>query len=166
MKRAGVGETATDIYESPIGWLCVEANDIGVIRVVFKPQGFEPEKRGRNEITEECVSQLGEYFDSKRSAFDIPLDLRGTPFQLLVWRTLLLIPCGEIWNYGKVAKHIGRENAARAVGGANHSNPVSIIVPCHRVTGSTGKLVGYGGGLWRKEWLLEHEKKIVKRPTP
>lgn len=162
MKREDVGAIATDIYESPIGGLVVKANDAGVVEVTFPPEGAKPERMGRSKITEACVSQLDEYFEGRRLTFDVPLDLYGTPFQLSVWRALLLIPCGETWSYGKVALHIGRERAVRAVGGANHSNPVSIIVPCHRVIGSDGKLTGYGGGLWRKEWLLEHEKKIVK----
>lgn len=163
MKEADVGTIVTDVYESPIGPLTVKANDRGILEILFPHEGIlQEQKNGRSGMTDACISQLAEYFEGKRSTFDVPLDLRGTPFQLSVWRTLLLIPCGQTWSYGKVALHIGREKAVRAVGGANHNNPVSIIVPCHRVIGSDGKLTGYGGGLWRKEWLLEHEKKIAK----
>jgi methylated-DNA-[protein]-cysteine S-methyltransferase len=100
---------------------------------------------------------LDEYFGGGRSSFDIPLDISGTPFQMSVWRALLLIPYGTTWSYGRLAAQIGRPKASRAVGGANHNNPVSIIVPCHRVIGSNGSMTGYGGGIWRKEWLLAHE---------
>ncbi len=163
MKKVGIDTIVVDIYESPIGPLCVKASDAGIVEVIFPHEGVHEEKRGQSPIAAMCISQLVEYFEGKRSTFNVPLDLRGTPFQLSVWRTLLLIPCGETWSYGKVARQIGREKAVRAVGGANHNNPVSIIVPCHRVIGSDGSLTGYGGGLWRKEWLLEHEKNIFKR---
>jgi methylated-DNA-[protein]-cysteine S-methyltransferase len=89
--------------------------------------------------------------------FDLPLDMRGTDFQRNVWEALLTIPYGETRSYGEIAKQIGRPDRARAVGAANGSNPVSIIVPCHRVIGSDGSLTGYGGGLPRKRWLLDHE---------
>ena len=89
----------------------------------------------------------------------MPLDLKGTPFQLSAWRALLQIPYGATSSYGGVAAAIGRPKAVRAVGGANHNNPVSLIVPCHRVIGSDGSLTGYGGGLHRKRWLLDHEAK-------
>jgi methylated-DNA-[protein]-cysteine S-methyltransferase len=126
----------------------------------FMASGKILEKPGdgpSNKFLRECVAQLDEYFDRRRTSFDIPLDLNGTPFQRAVWRALLLIPYGSTWSYGKLASQIGRPNASRAVGGANHRNPVSIIVPCHRVIGGDGSLTGYGGGLWRKEWLLLHE---------
>jgi methylated-DNA-[protein]-cysteine S-methyltransferase len=92
--------------------------------------------------------------------FHLELDMRGTDFQKSVWDALLTIPYGETRSYGQIAKQIGRPDRARAVGAANGSNPVSIIVPCHRVIGSDGSLTGYGGGLDRKRWLLEHEAGI------
>ncbi|MDR1965131.1 MAG: methylated-DNA--[protein]-cysteine S-methyltransferase, partial [Synergistaceae bacterium] len=98
-----------------------------------------------------------------RRAFDVPLDLKGTDFQMSVWRALLLIPYGRTSSYGSIASALGRPKAVRAVGGANHRNPVSIIVPCHRVIGHDGGLTGYGGGLWRKQWLLDHESKRATR---
>jgi methylated-DNA-[protein]-cysteine S-methyltransferase len=103
------------------------------------------------------AQQLAEYFEGSRSAFELRLDLRGTCFQKQVWDALLTIPWGVTSTYGKVAAAIGRPRAFRAVGAAIGANPVSIMVPCHRVVGSNGSLVGYGWGLERKRWLLQHE---------
>lgn len=103
------------------------------------------------------VRQLREYFAGSRREFDLPLRLQGTEFQRRVWSELQEIPCGVTWSYGQLAKRIGNPNAPRAVGLANGSNPISIVVPCHRVIGADGSLTGYGGGLERKRWLLEHE---------
>jgi methylated-DNA-[protein]-cysteine S-methyltransferase len=109
--------------------------------------------------------QLKEYFAGTRHAFDLPLHPHGTPFQLEVWGALLAIPYGETTSYGVIAQRIGRRNAVRAVGAANGANPLSIIVPCHRVIGSNGDLTGYGGGLPAKRWLLAHERKFAPRAT-
>jgi methylated-DNA-[protein]-cysteine S-methyltransferase len=103
------------------------------------------------------VSQVEEYFAGKRRGFDFPLDLRGTDFQLACWRALLAIPFGETRTYADIARAIGKPNAFRAVGMANHSNPIAIVVPCHRVIASDGTLCGYGGGLDVKRKLLELE---------
>ncbi|GGA55343.1 methylated-DNA--protein-cysteine methyltransferase [Kroppenstedtia guangzhouensis] len=103
------------------------------------------------------ISQLNEYFAGKRQRFDLPIDLFGTSFQKLVWQQLLMIPYGEVRSYKEVAQAMGAPKAVRAVGGANNRNPVSILVPCHRVVGSNGSLVGYGGGLKIKEYLLRLE---------
>jgi AraC family transcriptional regulator of adaptative response / DNA-3-methyladenine glycosylase II len=103
------------------------------------------------------VRQLSEYFAGTRREFDLPLRLDGTPFQQRVWQSLTEIPYGETWSYGELAKRIGNPNASRAVGLANGSNPIAILVPCHRVIGADGSLTGYGGGLDRKRWLLAHE---------
>lgn len=105
----------------------------------------------------EAVHQLGQYFAGERREFELPLDLRGTDFQRQVWQALQVIPYGEVVSYKWIASHIGSPSAVRAVGGANNRNPVSVIVPCHRVIGMNGQLVGYGGGLHRKELLLELE---------
>jgi len=107
------------------------------------------------------VKQLDAYFSKKRRRFEIPLDLRGTPFQLRVWELLLTIPWGETRTYGQIAKALSRPKASRAVGRAVGANPVSIVVPCHRIIGSNGRLTGYGGGLERKTALLEHEGLVV-----
>jgi methylated-DNA-[protein]-cysteine S-methyltransferase len=107
----------------------------------------------------EAVAQLDEYFRGRRKEFTLELQLSGTEFQKQVWRELLKIPYGRTVSYGVLAAALGKPGSARAVGGANHRNPVSIVIPCHRVIGADGQLVGYGGGLWRKKWLLAHEKK-------
>ncbi len=104
------------------------------------------------------TSALRAYFEGDvRAIDDLPVDLRGTPFQNAVWSALREIPCGETTSYGELARRIGRPNAVRAVGLANGANPVGIVVPCHRVIGASGALTGYGGGLPRKRWLLAHE---------
>jgi methylated-DNA-[protein]-cysteine S-methyltransferase len=104
-----------------------------------------------------CVRQLDEYFNGTRKEFSIQLDLRGTEFQKRVWQELLNIPFGTTTAYLKVASSLGDKKALRAVGRANGQNPIVILVPCHRVIGTDGSLTGYGGGLWRKEWLLNFE---------
>jgi methylated-DNA-[protein]-cysteine S-methyltransferase len=104
-----------------------------------------------------ALQQLREYFAGSRRTFDLPLALSGTAFQERVWRALSEIPYGETWSYGQLARHLGNPGASRAVGLANGRNPISIILPCHRVIGADGSLTGYGGGLPRKQWLLAHE---------
>ena len=114
--------------------------------------------RSGHRSTERLVAQqLSEYFAGKRQAFDLPLALHGTEFQLAVWNELLRVPYGETITYGELARRIGRPSAIRAVGAANGANPIPVIVPCHRVIGSNGTLTGYGGGIERKQWLLAHE---------
>jgi methylated-DNA-[protein]-cysteine S-methyltransferase len=112
----------------------------------------------------ETVRQLGEYFAGRRDTFDLPLKLHGTEFQRRVWAALCEIPYGQTWTYGELAVHIGRPTGARAVGLANGKNPIGVIVPCHRVIGSDGSLTGYGGGLHRKQLLLEHERALKGGP--
>ena len=105
----------------------------------------------------EVKPQLAAYFNGELTEFDLPLNLQGTDFQRMIWRQLQKIPFGQTMSYGEMAQRIGNPNGARAVGAANGRNPISIIIPCHRLIGSTGKLTDYGGGLERKEWLLAHE---------
>jgi O-6-methylguanine DNA methyltransferase len=112
------------------------------------------------------IEQLEAYFVGSASGFDVRLDLEGSPFQLTVWRQLLEIPYGETRSYGDIAKAIGQPRSARAVGLANNQNPIPIIVPCHRVVGANGTLTGYGGGLPRKRWLLQHEARFKDRVDP
>jgi AraC family transcriptional regulator of adaptative response/methylated-DNA-[protein]-cysteine methyltransferase len=114
---------------------------------------------GPNAILEQTERELNEYFEGARQQFDVPLVLAGTEFQENVWRVLLTIPYAATRSYGEQARAIGRESAVRAVARANGDNRMAIIIPCHRVVGSDGKLTGYGGGLWRKKWLLDHELK-------
>lgn len=110
---------------------------------------------------EHTKKQLTEYFQGKRQVFNLPLVIDGTDFQRQCWQQLQKIPYAETISYGEQAEKIGDKNKARAVGMANGRNPISIIIPCHRVIGSNGDLVGFGGGLSRKQWLLEHEKNVV-----
>ncbi len=134
------------------------ASDLGLRMVQFEP--FVPAGAGRHESTElldQAEDQLRAYFAGKLRQFHIPLDMQGTDFQKQVWRQLQEIPYGETRSYRQIAAAIGQPNAVRAVGAANGSNPLAIVVPCHRVIGSSGKLTGYGGGLPLKKRLLELE---------
>ena len=107
------------------------------------------------------ITQLGEYFAGERTDFDLEVELEGTSFQTTVWAALREIPYGETWSYGELARHIGRPTGSRAVGMANGRNPVSIVVPCHRVIGADGSMTGYGWGTDRKTWLLAHEGALI-----
>jgi len=145
--------------DSPIGLIELGGAAEALTTVAFVEQrrgGVEP-----NAVLDEAWRQLAEYFAGERHEFDAPLALRGSEFQLAVWNQLLTIPYGQTASYQDIADALGKPRAVRAVGAANGQNPIAIIVPCHRVVGSNGKLVGYGGGLWRKEWLLRHEGAIM-----
>jgi methylated-DNA-[protein]-cysteine S-methyltransferase len=157
-------------YESPIGLLEITGGRSGIESVSFVERRKERRKRnapnaGVPRTLEECASQLKEYFEGSRKTFDLRLAPSGTVFQKRVWRALLGIPWGRTKSYRDIARTVGNPLATRAVGGANHSNPIVIIIPCHRVVGSDGRLTGYGGGLWRKEWLLAHEARPVEAPS-
>lgn len=144
-------------YSSPIGLIKVCSNGQGISAL-----DFVNEKEGQDicdEITDSAVNQLTEYFEGKRKEFDLPVYLEGTEFQLKVWETLPKVKYGDTASYKDMAKLVDNEKASRAIGGANNKNPVGIILPCHRIIGSNGKLVGYAGGLDKKQWLLEHEMK-------
>lgn len=114
-------------------------------------------KKGENNIIKEAKKQLLDYFSKKGKKFDLPIELLGTPFQNKVWQALTTIPYGETRTYGQIAAFIGKPKAARAVGGANNRNPIALFVPWHRVIGAGGALVGFGGGLALKQWLLDLE---------
>ncbi|GGE80580.1 methylated-DNA--[protein]-cysteine S-methyltransferase [Priestia taiwanensis] len=145
-------------YETPIGWLEVVGDEKGVEVVRFMDEEEEHQPVGESEAVAQCITQLDEYFKGSRQTFTIPLiQSSGTVFQQQVWKALETIPYGEIVSYLDIAQKIGNEKAVRAIGGANSRNPIAIIVPCHRVIGKSGKLVGYEGGLWRKEYLLKLE---------
>lgn len=151
--------------ESPLGPLRLVAAG-GALRGVYLPdQRRAPEPAGHERADEPVLrrarEQLSEYFAGARRRFDLPLDPQGTPFQRAVWSALAEIDFGETRSYAALARALGRPSAARAVGAANGRNPVGIIVPCHRVIGSDAKLVGYAGGLDRKQWLLAHEARLV-----
>ncbi|MEY8347031.1 methylated-DNA--[protein]-cysteine S-methyltransferase [Bacillus cereus] len=141
-------------YESEIGLLEITANDEGITSVLFVE---ERKEQNTSKIVDQCLAELDEYFHQKRTEFTVPLSAAGTLFQKSVWDALYTIPYGVSASYLDIAEKVGNTKAVRAIGGANSRNPISIIVPCHRVIGKSGKLVGYAGGLWRKEWLLKHE---------
>ena len=148
--------------ESPIGRLTLTGDGRALTAIFFARDerlrsGPPKDWRAENRPLRDARKQLDEYFAGKRSAFDLPLALRGTPFQMKVWRALLQIPFGATASYGEIAAAIGSPAASRAVGGANHRNPIPIIVPCHRVIGSDGSLTGYGGGEPIKRRLLALE---------
>jgi len=145
-------------YRSPIGVIEVVGTERGVLSLDFT-DGAKAHAGPAAPILAECLNEIDEYFRGRRKVFSLVLDLRGTDFQKAVWQELLKVPFGTTTTYGAIARALKNGQAMRAVGGANHRNPVSIIVPCHRVIGADGSLTGYGGGLWRKEWLLAHERK-------
>jgi len=143
-------------YSSPIGLIEIIGTTETITGIFFREKMAQSEAKNAPAL-KECRDQLQAYFTGQLQKFDLPLSFSGTEFQLLVWHALQQIPYGETVSYSQIAININRPMAVRAVGGANHRNPISIIVPCHRVIGANGKLVGYGGGLWRKQWLLDHE---------
>lgn len=150
-------------YESPLGDMLLAATGRGLAGVWFVGQKHMPDTRGWREdaahpVLREAVAQLRAYFAGERTDFDLPLDLQcGTPFQQDVWRALRAIPRGGTTSYAQLARQVGKPQAARAIGAAVGRNPVSIVVPCHRVLGSGGSLTGYAGGLERKTALLALE---------
>ena len=148
-------------YESPAGLIEIMANDKGVTSILFVKK--RPGRSENNEHTTECLKQLHDYFNKERKTFSVPLDLIGTDFQKRVWHELLNIPFGKTISYLQLAIRLGDKKCIRAAGTANGRNPVSIIVPCHRVIGSNGDLVGYGGGLDKKKFLLELEGVLVQQ---
>jgi len=147
--------------KTPIGYLEITGSEKGISGLIFLD--FRVRVNRTPAVLKEAVKQVSEYFKGARNTFSLKLDLKGTPFQLKVWEELLKIPYGKTISYQQLARRIGDKKALRAVGGANSNNPVSVIVPCHRIVGSDGKLVGYAGGLWRKKWLLEHEHAFAQR---
>ncbi|NMA75495.1 MAG: methylated-DNA--[protein]-cysteine S-methyltransferase [Bacteroidales bacterium] len=147
-------------YDSPPGRIAIVGNSEAITHLYFSEEpGFPGAVARETALLEEAAHQLKQYFAGRRKIFELPLAPEGTTFQLKVWRALRTIPYGQTRSYGQIARVTGNEKAARAVGAANNKNPISIIIPCHRVIGADGKLVGYGGGLERKAYLLELEKR-------
>jgi methylated-DNA-[protein]-cysteine S-methyltransferase len=163
-----VANRAHTVVDSPVGTLTLVATD-GILSGLYMDlQRHRPlqETFGAPNPTPftGVIRQLDEYFAAQRTDFDVPMAFGGTPFQRTVWAALREIPYGETVSYGQLAKRIGCPAAARAVGLANGRNPIGIIVPCHRVVGATGKLTGYGGGLERKQHLLDLERRVTAHP--
>ncbi|CCQ94905.1 Methylated-DNA--protein-cysteine methyltransferase, constitutive [[Clostridium] ultunense Esp] len=161
-------------FSTPIGPLTAVKHEAGVLNIAFgdeekalTPIGLWLRRMGLNanrlirddDRLADVKSQLEEYFRGNRKTFTLPLDLKGTPFQKAVWNALLEIPYGETRSYKQIALRLNMPRAVRAIGGANHDNPIPILVPCHRVIGSNGELIGYGGGLSIKEKLLHLERR-------
>lgn len=173
-KQAAATPVAWSVIPSPVGELVVATSEEGLALVAFldregpvphlealATRGFttvSPPGPRAVTLRDRAAAQLREYFQGQRREFDLPLDLRGTLFQETVWKCLAGIPFGETWSYGRLARAIERPGADRAVGAANGRNPLAIVLPCHRVVGADGSLTGYGGGLHRKRWLLDHEQ--------
>ena len=150
-------------YTSPVGELLIESEDNKIVTVNFLKDSKQEESS--TAIIDQCIAELEEYFYKGRKFFTVELDPKGTDFQKKVWNELLMIPYGETISYEALAIRIGNIKSIRAVGLANGQNPIAIIIPCHRVIGKGGELVGYGGGLENKEWLLYHEGAILKQLT-
>lgn len=147
-----------DYLQTPLGLFEFMANDHVIFQSIFCGN-IECNKRQVrvNHITKACKEQLIEYFSGQRHYFDLPIAPKGTSFQQSVWHCLKEIPYGAVKSYGQIAQQINKPNASQAVGGANGRNPITLIIPCHRVIGSNGSMVGYAGGIERKLWLLNHE---------
>ena len=144
------------IYVSPIGPMRITGSEDGIASIDFVEEGEA--SKDIPQCLAECCNQLDQYFKGQLKEFSLNLIITGTSFQKQVYEQLIQVTYGKTASYKDIAVAINNEKAARAVGGANNKNKHSIVVPCHRIIGSNGKLVGYGGGLWRKEWLLEHER--------
>lgn len=149
-----------DYYKSLIGLIKITADDEFVLSCEFVET--KEEKVCENKLTKEVKKQLKEYFIGKRLEFDLPLKMCGTPFQLKVWNALQKIPYGKTCTYKDIAKQIDNPKAVRAVGHANNKNKFAILVPCHRVIGSNNKMVGYAGGIFKKQVLLDHENSVLE----
>lgn len=149
------------MIESPLGNILLEADAKGITIVQFS-WAENVATESTNSILNQCAQELSEYFNDKRMFFTVPLSLNGTEFQMSVWEELQNIPFGTTTTYLKIAQKLGDEKVIRAAASANGKNPIAIIIPCHRVIGTNGDLVGYAGGLDKKKWLLEHEGALRK----
>ena len=152
-----MSKTYHGYYSSEIGTIKIVGEKNEILSIDF----IENKPTTKTEIPsylEDCIGQIDDYFRGELKIFSVKLKLQGTDFQTKVWKQLIKIPYGKTSSYKDIALKIGNPNAMRAVGSANRRNKLAIIVPCHRVIGSNGSLSGYAGGIWRKEWLLKHEK--------
>ncbi|MDN3588401.1 methylated-DNA--[protein]-cysteine S-methyltransferase [Pedobacter aquatilis] len=145
--------------ESPIGKITILADEDFIVEVTFSNKVSD--ELTESELTKRVASQLEDYFKGELKVFDFPIKQKGTDFQQEVWQNLMAIPYGITTSYAKFSAH--QPLAIRAIAAANGKNNIAIVVPCHRVIGSNGKLVGYAGGLWRKQWLLQHEREIAQQ---
>ena len=148
-------------YRTDLGLIKITASDKGLTGLLFDAKFDINLLSVDHPVLSEALKQLEEYFNGNRKDFTLPLDIQGTEFQIQVWEAVTKIGYGRTATYLDIARSIQNVKAVRAVGLANGKNPTPIIIPCHRIIGSNGKLIGYGGGLWRKEWLLKHEGAIL-----
>ena len=153
-------------FPSPLGELVLTASETALTGIYFPTSRHVPplhdvERGSGGEVLARTCDQLAAYFARTRTTFDLPLQPSGTPFELRVWEELRAIPFGATRSYSEIARRLGDVRSTRAVGAANGKNPIPIIVPCHRVVGANGELTGFGGGLDRKRWLLEHEGALL-----
>jgi methylated-DNA-[protein]-cysteine S-methyltransferase len=158
MKKRTI-DTFFTYLPTPVGTICIRGTATHITEVMFLDETPEGEDLP-NSVVNEARQQLEEYFAKKRNEFDLPLLPEGTEFQHTVWNLLQKIPFSKTTSYAAIARQYGDIKAIRAIGLANGKNPIAIIIPCHRVIGSNGELVGYAGGLWRKKWLLEMESPV------
>ena len=147
----------TAYYFSPIGWVEITADQTGIASVLFVEKPARAASEQPPPFLQDCLAQLEEYFKGKRQAFDVPVIVKGTEFQVQVWDELKTVSYAKLTTYKALARKLKNPAAVRAIGNANSRNRLCLIIPCHRVVGSDNNLVGYAGGLWRKEWLIEHE---------
>ncbi|MEL7834216.1 methylated-DNA--[protein]-cysteine S-methyltransferase [Fodinibius sp. Rm-B-1B1-1] len=148
-------------YESPIGGLTLTASANSLQSITFGDDQSEANSTSSNEILDIAIKQLSEYFEGQRTSFSLPLSPEGSDFQQSIWEQLQDVPYGQTITYGALADKLGDPNKVRAVGSANGQNPIPIIIPCHRVIGANNNLVGYSGGIERKEFLLKHEGALL-----
>jgi methylated-DNA-[protein]-cysteine S-methyltransferase len=158
-----LAEIFTTYYHSPVGLLKISGTQDYISKVSFHDttQKSDGSNKDMPPMLIQCIEQLIQYFNGERRIFELPINQTGTPFQQETWSLLMTIPYGKSISYLQLAIKTGDPKATRAVASANGKNNVAIIVPCHRVIGANRELVGYGGGLWRKKWLLEHEMKVA-----
>jgi len=148
--------------KTPLGVLRIEADSAGLAAVEFIDEELPQSEKILDELSD-SVNQLQEYFDGKRTTFELKLNPQGTDFQKRVWLQLAKIPFGKTTSYLQMAKDLGDPKVIRAAASANGKNPIAIIIPCHRVIGSDNSMTGYAGGIWRKKWLLEHESPVKQQ---
>ena len=149
-------------YSSPIGTIEIISTEHGISSVLFVKEEAESNS---NNHTEECIAQLKEYFEGERKEFSLTLDMQGSEFQKKIWSELQSIVFGKTASYIDIAMKLNTPSASRAIGNANSKNEILIVLPCHRVIGKSGDLVGYAGELWRKQWLLDHEARLCGKAT-
>ncbi|MCP5463949.1 MAG: methylated-DNA--[protein]-cysteine S-methyltransferase [Deltaproteobacteria bacterium] len=150
--------------KTPIGFVWVSGDQNAVHRIELLDERG-PQSKTLSLVLQKAKKQIQEYFKGERLVFDVPVALNGTDFQNKVWKALQRIPCGQTKSYGDIARGIKNDKACRAVGLANNKNKIPLLVPCHRVVGANGDLTGFACGLWRKEWLLNHEQKIAQKQS-